>query len=265
MASKVARRRRDIITMLQTEGTLYVNGLAKLFGVTPETIRSDLDYLTHQEGYIRIHGGIKMVTEDRQASQYHYQDQTRIHTEEKKQLCYRAMDLLHDGDCLYVDGGSTLSYLLNYINRRKGLTLVTPSIAFLMKYQMDGYDRHFKEGNHKLLFIGGNVDSHIMTTFGPFFDQMVANIHFDAMIFSADGVDLEAAATNRDTVAFAITQRIRQQSKKKILLVDKSKFGRVNTYKALTFDELDYLVTEMHLDEPWQKKLTEHGVVYYKA
>ena len=265
MASKVEKRRREIMGIVQTEGTVYVKELAALFKVTKETIRGDFDYLVNQYGYIRIHGGIKKVTEDTTTSQYQYQDHTQVNIDDKKQLCYRAMDLFHDGDCIYVDGGSTVSYLLNYINRRSNLTVVTPSIAFLMKYQMDGYDRIFKEGGHRLLFVGGNIDSNILTTFGPFFDQTVEAINFDAMILSADGVDMEQGVTNRDEVAFSVIKRVQQRAARKILLVDHSKFDEVHRYKTLGFQDLDYIVTEKDLDKGWVELLESQRVVYYKA
>lgn len=265
MASKVERRRREIIHILQTENSVYVKELAKLFKVSKETIRSDVDYLVKKYDYQRIHGGIKQGHKNIGEGKYQYQDHKQENIENKKQICFRTIDLIQDGDCIYVDGGTTVAYLLNYINRRHNVTVVTPSIAILMKYMMDGYEKVFKDGGHQLIFVGGSVDSQIMTTYGPFFQHMVEDIHFDSMILSVDSVDRKIGSTNRDEIAYAIVKTVMKQSNKRILLVDETKFTQAKRYQVMDWNELDYLVTQKELDQQWLETLKKEKVIYYKA
>jgi len=265
MVSKVNKRRRDIESILQNEVSIYINEMAKLFKVTKETMRNDFDFLAENYEYERFHGGIKKTNTDMLDNGYRFNEKKSVNEEDKKQICFRAVDLLNDGDCVYLDGGSTVSYILNYLGRKKKLTIITPSIAILTKYSLEGLDTSFHENQHELIFIGGHIHSNIQTTYGSFFDQMVEQIYFDQMILSFDGIDLEKHCTNSDQVAFHIADRIRKQSKRKIVLADGSKFGIVNRYKSMNLNEVDVLVTNVLLDEEWKQRLKDMNVLYYKA
>jgi len=265
MTSKVKKRRRDIAHILQNESVVYVSEMAKLFKVTKETIRSDFSSLTEEYGYVRIHGGIKQAEEDGRETNYVFQKSKQSHVEEKKQICFRAVDLVHDSSCIYVDGGSTVSYLLNYMGRCKNVTLVTPSIAILMKYILEGYEELFSEKGHELIFIGGKVNTGILTTYGTFFDQVVEEYVFSHMFLSFDGVDMEKGCSNADEIAYALVKKVKKQAVKKIVLADRSKFNNVRPYKALQWIDVDYLVTEKELDSHWMDCLNENKVIYYRA
>ncbi len=265
MVSKVSKRRRELESILQTENSVHVNEMAKLFKVTKETIRNDFDFLVKQFGYERYHGGIKVSDDKLMDSKYRFTEKKNINEEDKKHICFRAVDLISDGDCIYIDGGSTVSYLLNYIARRKNLLIVTPSIAVLTKYAMEGLEKSFKENQHELLFIGGQVHTDIQTTYGPYFDRMVESINFNHMFLSFDGIDLDKHCTNGDQVAFHIADRVSKQADRKIVLADSSKFDVVKRYKSMDLRDVDVLVTNHLLDVKWQKRLKEMGVLYYKA
>jgi DeoR/GlpR family transcriptional regulator of sugar metabolism len=265
MSSKVSQRRRELESIMQNESRIFVNEMSKLFRVTKETIRNDFDFLADTYGYERFHGGIKKNDIQIMDSEYLFTEKKSVNEEDKKQICFRAVDLLNDGDCIYIDGGSTVSYLLNYIGRKKNLTIITPSIAILTKYSIEKLEISFRENHHELIFIGGHIHSNIQTTYGSFFDRMVEHIYFDQMFLSFDGIDLEKHCTNGDQIAFHIADRIRKQSNRKIVLAECSKFGVVKRYKSMDLKDVDVLVTNISLDEQWKKSLKDYGVLYYKA
>ncbi len=265
MTSKVEKRRREILDIVDAEGCTYIPEMARRFHVTNETIRNDFDYLADAHDLKRIHGGLKKEQQEISAQHYLYDDKKSAHVEEKKRICYQTVSLLENGDCIYVDGGSTVSFLLNYLNRKREITLVTPSAALLMRYILDGYDMSFSEQGHKLIFVGGQLNDNILTTYGPFFDQMINDLNFDKMIFSTDGIDRKGGITNSDEVAYAIAKKAAQSSKEKILLIDSSKFGLIGNYRVLAWNELDVIVTEKDLDDDWMHHLENHKIKSIKA
>lgn len=265
MSAKVDRRRREIVSILQVNSIVYVNEIAKRFKVTKETIRNDFDQLVETFGFIRIHGGIKQKEGTYTETKYQFLDNKMVNIEEKKQICYRTLDLIHDGECIYVDSGSTVSYILNYLNQKRNITLVTPSIVIMMKYIMEDFEQVFDESGHKLIFVGGSVQSGILTTYGPFFDQMVDDFNFDAMIVSFDSIDMKKGCCNADEVTYSIVKKIMKQVKRRIVLADYSKFDKVKRYQTMKWLDVDYLVTDKELDENWKNELENHKVIYYKA
>ena len=265
MASKAEKRRGEILNIVNVDGIAYVNETAKLFQVTGETIRKDFDFLAESFNLRRVHGGIRREKSELFNHPYRYQDKKTIFVEEKKRICFRAVDFIEDGNCIYIDGGSTVSYLLNFMNTKRNLTMVTPSIAFLMKYVIEGFEGIMEENGNRLVFAGGTVNSSILTTYGPLFHRGVSDIHFDKMFFSVDALDINGGCTNSDEVSYSIIQQVADHAHTKIVLADGSKFGRIANYRAMDWNRVDVLISDRDLDAEWERRLEERLVKYIRA
>lgn len=263
MSTKVDKRRLEIIRLLQSEEEILVTDIAKMFGVTMETIRGDFDFLAKQHGYIRTHGGLQRKDYRKYNQHYYFHERQVVNMEGKKKLCYRAMDFISDGDCIYIDSGSTVMYLLNYFNRKRGLTIVTNSIGFLICYITYGYEAMFKEQGHRLIFLGGEVEANIRMTFGTFFEQAVTELNYDHLIFSVDALDPEQGGSNVDYQAYTTIKSVLKNARNKILLADNSKFGLNATYRVIGFEEIDCLITNLPIGEQWMNLLKQKHIPYY--
>ena len=51
------KRQNDILSFAEKQGYVSVENLAKLFSVTQQTIRRDINYLSDNELLVRTHGG----------------------------------------------------------------------------------------------------------------------------------------------------------------------------------------------------------------
>lgn len=251
MNSKVEKRRNDISKLVQSEGLATVARLSELYGVTSETIRSDLDYLAEYNGWHRTHGGIQKEVNPQFTKQYFFHEKQNINREEKKQLCYGAIQMISDGDCIYVDSGSTVLFLLNYLNQKNNLTIVTHSIAFMVRYILEGYEPMFKEQGHRFIFVGGEVNGTQMFTHGIFVDRMIHDFVFDHIFFSVDALDFELGGTNVDYHAYVNLKTALNYAKNKIILVDASKFNMSSTYKVVEFHEVDVIVATKSIPKDW--------------
>ncbi|MGX8796708.1 DeoR/GlpR family DNA-binding transcription regulator [Fusibacter sp. JL298sf-3] len=265
MTQKVKRRHRDIIRLLETEGEVFTGTVAARFKVTKETVRTDFDHIAKVYGYERVHGGLKVRAHEEATMTYFYQRQSAEHMEVKKQIAHRAVDLISDHDCIYLDGGSTTACLMRYLSRRRHLTVVTPSVAILLSYVLEGGAEAFEEAGHRLVFIGGAVDLAIHTTYGVVFDAAIEAYNFDAVLASCDSVDLEAGGSNRDEVAHRVAVGAAKRAKRVVLMADSSKFHQVRPYSTFQWEKVHYLVTDCVLDPSAEAQLKQKNVVYYKA
>ncbi len=263
MNSKVDKRRLEIMRIIQSEGEVNVLQMANLFKVTTETIRSDFDFLSKDQGWERTHGGIRKKDQSKYNKNYFFHEREVVHMEEKKKICFKALELISDGDCIYVDSGSTVIYLLNYLNQKKNLTVVTHSIGFLVRYIIDGYEIMFREQGHRFIFIGGEVDANIMMTYGTFFNQNIAELNYDHLIFSVDAFDSNIGGTNVDYQAYTTIKTLKKQARNKILLIDQSKFDLKSTYNVISLKEIDSLITNMPMSEEYRNVLEQKHVTYF--
>lgn len=263
--TKVKKRRLEILKRLDTEGLITLQETATLFGVTKETIRKDFDQIAYEYGIKRVHGGLKKDKENTYKQHYHYQVKKQIHIEEKQRICHKVIDNFHPNDCIYIDSGSTVSFILNYMNRLSDITIVTPSLALLTKYLMEGYETIFKQHGHTFIFIGGHINTTMLTCFGSYFDHAIENFNFDKMIISADALDMEGGITNSDEVAYDIVRKVSKRSRHKYLLADHSKFGFIASYRTLPWDKLDYVVSSYTLPLDWVTFFEQEEIEYIQA
>ncbi|SMP40220.1 DeoR/GlpR family DNA-binding transcription regulator [Anoxynatronum buryatiense] len=264
MTSKVDKRRIEILHILETEGSAGVSEMAALFKVTPETIRNDFDNLSETYQLERVHGGLKKESGRRIMETYHYHQRQGVQQQVKRELCFQAMKHIEPGDCLYVDTGSTLTWLLPFMNRKKDVTIVTPSIALLSKYVMEGYESVFKNHQHRLIFLGGEVNSEILTTQGTLMTNCIKDFYFSKALFSVDAVDKKAGCMNVDIEAFNVTKSALRQGKKAILIADSTKFNQTATYRIAGWHEIDVIITDQQQDEEWEAICYQHCIEWVR-
>ena len=264
MMSKVEKRRIEILHVLETEGSAGVSEMAALFKVTPETIRNDFDYLAEVYELERIHGGLKKESGRQIREMYHYHQRQGVQQQVKRELCFQAMKHIEAGDCVYVDTGSTLTWLLPFMNRKKGVTMVTPSIAFLSKYVMEGYEAVFKNHQHRLLFLGGEVNTEILTTQGSLMTNSLTDFHFSKVLFSVDAVDKKTGCMNVDLEAFSVTKSALNHGVQIILIADSSKFGQRAAYRVAGWHDVNTIITDQQQDEEWEAICHQYRIGWNK-
>ena len=91
-------RRNKITELVQKNGSVIVPELAKLFDVTTETIRGDLEKLEKQGVLVRTYGGATLA--EGSDSDMPISDRDVINYEGKQRIGIAASKLIKDGDNL---------------------------------------------------------------------------------------------------------------------------------------------------------------------
>ena len=116
------RRRDQIATLLQQHGTLRVTALSQILGVSPMTVRRDLEELEAAGALQRVHGGAI------QSSRADFVSRTIERTAEKLRIARAIAASVSDGETLLLDIGTTVFYVAQALRGRRDLTIVTNSI-----------------------------------------------------------------------------------------------------------------------------------------
>lgn len=96
-------RKRKIMNFIKTNTRCSVSELAKLFDITPATIRSDLRELEKNGSIIRTHGGAVLRNKIEQEEVL----DNRKNDDKKMKIAQSAIAYVHDGDTLALDTGTT--------------------------------------------------------------------------------------------------------------------------------------------------------------
>ena len=110
-------RRNRILAKLKAEKHVVVSELAKLFSVSEETIRRDLDRMEKDGLVVKSYGGA--VLSERGTAELQFIVRKRSNVEEKLIIAEIAASLVNDGDAIILDASSTAVFIAQKLKSKK--------------------------------------------------------------------------------------------------------------------------------------------------
>ena len=211
-------RMSRILEILNERTFVSVNTLTELLHVSRSSIVRDLIELENQGLLQRERGGASLKSSISTLSNYNEVavfEKENIHMEEKRQICEEAAESIRDGECVYIDSGTTPAFILDYLGNKK-IKLVTPSIYLIRKLPANF--------SGDVFLLGGEFKQHYDMSYGPLTLEMIRPFHFDRAFMSTNGMDLDTmSASVFDFSVGAVKKAIMERTQKCDLLIDSSK------------------------------------------
>ena len=142
-------RKQKIISLLRSNKKVRVSELSKTLNVTDETIRKDLKELEATDILVRSHGGA--ILKNRNIIESFLERET-VNLESKFTIARLAQNYIQDGMTLMVDTSTTAKLIIQNVDEKKNITVITNSHQLLSECSI-------KE-NIKFIATGGEVSHH---------------------------------------------------------------------------------------------------------
>lgn len=244
------QRREKIIHLLDTENTVSVNKLSKLFNVSTVTIRNDLRHLEEKGCILRSYGGAmlnKAFAFDRPLL-----DKSRINFSLKNKIAQKAAELVEDGDRIILDSGSTTAAMVPYLCDKQNLIVLTNAlnIAYDLATHTD----------IEVIIAGGNVRKNAYSIFGPTVEQQLKMYHFNKLFLGVDGFDLQAGITTPNFSEAVVNKVMCEVSGQIIAITDSTKFGRKSFCMIEKVNHIQTVVTDSNIPDNYLTQLHALGV-----
>jgi DeoR/GlpR family transcriptional regulator of sugar metabolism len=225
----IQQRREQIEALIRSEGEAQVSALADRFGVSPLTIRRDLDHLESAGSITRRYGvAIARGTE----AQYPFED--NIVERAKAAIARRAASLIEDGEQVFVNTSSTATGLIRYIDN-KDVTIITNSVAATTTAPSSGIT---------LLVTGGEVRMPRGVLSGEFALNNIRNVNATRCYVGCAGITPEAGATSNTLQEALVNSAMLEHSTLKVILADSTKLCEQAGFGYARADQLDLLITD---------------------
>lgn len=220
-----------ILNKIQEHGFVSVKELMEELEVSRSSVMRDLIELENQGLVQRERGGASLVGVSQILTSFNEPavvEKEHLLVAEKKRICRVASQLVHDGDCVYIDSGTTPVYLLDELVNKK-IKIVTPSTFVARKLPSSFMG--------DLYLLGGEFNKAYDMSYGSLTLDMISQFHFDVAFLSTNGVDLKS----KEVFVFdfnvgAIKKAIMERSMHSELLMDASKY---NVRAMCTWAHLD--------------------------
>jgi len=226
-------RQQRLLTVLESDGASRVEELSDRLGVSPATVRRDLEALERRGALRRVHGGAVLTPV--RLHEPLFDDKTAIAGPEKRAIATAAAKRVKNGDTVYLDGGSTLLELARLLAARDAVTVVTNSLRAA---------HELSRGGPRLILIGGELRRRSQTLVGSLTRAVLDAIHLDKAFMGTMGLSLEAGLTTTDPNEAFTKELVMQRSREVILLADSGKIGKVTFARAGGIADLSALITD---------------------
>ncbi len=229
----VADRHRRILELARQTGSVSVETLAAQLGVTPQTIRKDLNDLAARAMLSRVHGGA-VVTSG--VGNLDHATRASVAAEAKHAIGAAAAKLVPDGASLFVNIGTTTEAVARALVSRRELLVITNNLNVVdILAPRDGVE---------VIAAGGRVRASDRAIVGALAMDFIRGFRVDYAVIGTSAVDRDGTLLDFDVEEVRVSQTIIAHARKVILVADASKVGRAAPVRIAGVDAIDYLVTD---------------------
>ena len=232
-------RKKIILELLNYNDFISVHEVIGRCNVSEVTVRRDLADLEDKGLLIRTHGGaVKSVAA---GYLFTYDNKISHRRENKEDICHAASTFIKNNDIIFIDCGTTLSFMAKFVTKFDSLTIITNSLPIVSEL--------INFPNIKLILIGGEVISERKAIYGVFAVNNISQYHANKSFIGADGVSLSDGLTSYDENEAYISSKMLENSDEVYLLCDSSKIEKNSFVKFAALSSVDYIVTDKNLDD----------------
>jgi DeoR/GlpR family transcriptional regulator of sugar metabolism len=247
-------RHLRILEVIREAGKATVAELSEALGVSPVTVRRDLEKLEEKELLLRTHGGAIAVGTNvgELAREKSFSEKAEALAAEKERIAEAAARLVSDGESVLLTAGTTNMMLAKKLAAKKRLKIVTnaANIAIEIGARTD----------FEVILIGGKLRPKSFALVGPLAENMLASIRVDKLFLGVDGLDLAEGLTTPNLSEASMDRRMISIAREVIVVADHSKFGTVYFSHVAPLDAVHAVITDKAPGEDVRSQFGRLGI-----
>ena len=243
-------RRKKILELLNTNGSVRVADLSRIFSISEVTIRTDLADMENKGLLTRVHGGA--VSSYKPYYNMSLNQRMSTNQEEKEIIAKKIADMIENNDTIMLNSGTTTLLVFRALPCDFNLNIVTNSISIALEGTVNP--------NFNIILLGGQINPKYQFTYGDDAIRQLKSYHADKLILSVDGIDAEHGFSTYYDREAEIDRIMFKQSGVSIVAADHSKFNRCAFTKISDFSVADYIVTDTAVPDSLKNKIAKHSI-----
>jgi DeoR family glycerol-3-phosphate regulon repressor len=238
----LGERHRQIQWLVQAKGFITIDALAREFGVTPQTVRRDINTLSELNLIQRFHGGAGAASSTENVA---YSQRKILCYQEKRKIAQMVARQIPDHASLFINIGTTTEAIAQALSNHKRLRVITNNlnVASIMS----------TSENFEVIVAGGLVRHRDCGIIGEATIDFIQQFRVDYGIIGISGIDIDGTLLDFDYREVRAARAIIDNSRQVFLAADYTKFGRNAMVRLGNIAEIDALFT----DQPPPSALVE--------
>jgi DeoR family transcriptional regulator of aga operon len=244
-----AERLSVVLETLGSDGAVDVATLVERLGVSPATIRRDLELLQEQRMLTRTHGGA--VAHD-VLYELPLRYKAARHQEEKQRIAAQAATRVTDGAVVGLTGGTTTTEVARSLLDLRGITVVTNALNIAGELAI--------RADLKLVVTGGTARTESYELVGPMAEQALERVNLDLAFVGVDGIAIGAGLTTHHEIEAQTNRTLIERARHVVVVTDSSKLGRVAFAQICSLESVHELITDAGAAPETIRGISDAGV-----
>ena len=247
-------RKKEILNLLSQSQNLKVPEISKALKISMATVRRDLGDMDKEGLILRTHGGA-LLQEDLPLTGF--QEKNKVQNQEKKRIAAKAISYIKPGHTIYLDCGSTVYSMVEFLKGIKGIKVITnslPIVSSLLPFK-----------GIELNIIGGDLDKERRAVHGIQAIRHIHSLFADLAFIGIDGISTNLRLSSHSEIEAGISRAMLENSGKTYLLADSSKFGRRAFLDIGPMSIVQSWISNTPMTEDLLKSIWEMGVEFISS
>ncbi|MDK6371092.1 DeoR/GlpR family DNA-binding transcription regulator [Aerococcus urinae] len=237
------KRQEKILNILDKEQYITLKHLASILDVSEMTIRRDINELDKKKLLHKAPGGAK-----RKATFLSTDEKIYINTDLKEEIGKKVNNIINDQDVIFLSAGTTVSYCIDYINK-KDLTIITNSLIAFNKLINLSYKN--------IYLTGGEYFQNTSEFYGEHAEGLISNFNIDKAFLATNGVNNNEVSTSHPFLT-RLQTLVMQNTKYNYLLADSSKFNQTDAYTYASLSNFTGVITDSDISKKDKIKYSKY-------
>jgi len=255
LPDKQRARLTAILKELRRSGTVSVESLSADLDVSLVTIRRDLDQLERDGLLHRTHGGavsIEPLFYEPFKNDRSFQAQLVKFADEKRRIGRAAAALIEKGETIALTPGTTTTEVIRSLPLNQNITVVTNTVNVAMELS--------KRKDLDIFVTGGHLRGDWFSLVGPTAIQSLQRMLIHTLFIGADGIDAVWGPSCLSSDESDLNSAMVKLARRRIAVVDHSKFGVVAGWRICQTRDLHFLITDTGATEEMIEPFRKAGV-----
>lgn len=242
-------RQIEILALAREHGRVNVDDLALRYGLTPQTVRKDLNELCQRRLLTRTHGGAVISSGVENLS---YDARRFVSSAEKQAIGRAAAELVGHNTSLFINIGTTTEAVANALVDHENLLVITNNLNVAMQL--------CKVTRHNVIVAGGPVRGTDGAVIGSAAVDLIRQFKVDTAIIGASAIDEDGSLLDFDYQEVRVAQAIIDNARRIVLVCDHTKFERSAPVRIAHLSQVDVFVTDVLPSGKLRELCQEKGI-----
>lgn len=246
-------RQQKILSLLGISGKVVASDLCDLLQTSEDTVRRDLRDLDEAGLLKRVHGGAL----PRVSSPLAYHRRQEQAGTAKDSIGRAAAGLLHNGQVILLDGGTTVLQVALHLAPNLRATVMTHSAPALVALS--------QHPGVEVVMLGGRLFKEAQVAVGAQTVAALRAVNADVCVLGASSLHPEAGITALDYEEADVKRAMIEACSELIVVAAADKLGKVAPYHLASVERATYLVTERSVPDAILAAYRNRGVTVVTA